>query len=206
MPTKPVSALGNQYVTFNPESPEMFKMKQRVWSSHQPFDVKDITNNDWFKIEGKDAQVRAVGASPFSPRQGHGACCAARRGRYAEPPLHPLGHSHAQCIVCAGEWASRQAVRHLCNARCLTCDFSGLARRSWFSTRACPTATSSAKARLAGTFMLPTNDVLLYVARCVGPFSFVAKPAAAQANASMRQWLQLCAHRRIWICRVKGSH
>lgn len=57
MPTKPVSALGNQYVTFNPESPEIFKMKQRVWSSHQPFDVKDITNNDWFKIEGKDAQV-----------------------------------------------------------------------------------------------------------------------------------------------------
>ena len=60
MPTKPVSALGNQYVTFNPESPEIFKMKQRVWSSHQPFDVKDVTNNDWFKIEGKDAQVHTA--------------------------------------------------------------------------------------------------------------------------------------------------
>eukprot|EP00802_Teleaulax_amphioxeia_P015173 Tamp_15259.p1 GENE.Tamp_15259~~Tamp_15259.p1 ORF type:complete len:292 (+),score=67.18 Tamp_15259:52-876(+) len=56
MPTKPVSALGNQYVTFNPEQPELFIMRQRIWSSHQPFDVKDIALNDWFKIEGKDAQ------------------------------------------------------------------------------------------------------------------------------------------------------
>ena len=59
MPTKPVSALGNQYVTFNPEQPELFIMRQRIWSSHQPFDVKDIALNDWFKIEGKDAQVAA---------------------------------------------------------------------------------------------------------------------------------------------------
>ena len=59
MPTKPVSALGNQYVTFNPEQPEVFIMRQRIWTSHQPFDVKDIALNDWFKIEGKDAQVMA---------------------------------------------------------------------------------------------------------------------------------------------------
>ena len=57
MPTKPVSALGNQYVTFNPEQPELFIMRQKIWTSHQPFDVKDISLNDWFKIEGKDAQV-----------------------------------------------------------------------------------------------------------------------------------------------------
>lgn len=59
MPTKPVSALGNQYVTFNPEQPELFIMRQRIWTSHKQFDVKDIALNDWFKIEGKDAQVIA---------------------------------------------------------------------------------------------------------------------------------------------------
>jgi len=66
MPTKPVSALGNQYVTFNPEQPELFIMRQKIWTSHQPFDVKDISLNDWFKIEGKDAQVRT--ASSLTPK------------------------------------------------------------------------------------------------------------------------------------------
>ena len=63
MPTKPVSALGNQYVTFNPEQPELFIMKQGIWNSHQAFDVRDIAQNDWFKIEGKDAQVEFAAAS-----------------------------------------------------------------------------------------------------------------------------------------------
>ena len=63
MPTKPVSALGNQYVTFNPEQPELFIMKQGIWNSHQAFDVRDIAQNDWFKIEGKDAQVEFASAS-----------------------------------------------------------------------------------------------------------------------------------------------
>ena len=62
MPTKPVSALGNQYVTFNPEQPELFIMKQGIWNSHQAFDVRDIAQNDWFKIEGKDAQVEFASA------------------------------------------------------------------------------------------------------------------------------------------------
>ena len=79
MPTKPVSALGNQYVTFNPEQPEVFCMKQRVWTSHQPFDVKDISLNDWFKIEGKDAQVRSLPPvhipASLSARSSHVLAC-----------------------------------------------------------------------------------------------------------------------------------
>jgi hypothetical protein len=94
MPTKPVSALGNQYVTFNPEQPEVFIMRQRIWTSHQPFDVKDIALNDWFKIEGKDAQVMArhphwplSRVSPFS----NGPCChRARRERRSA--LAGVGH------------------------------------------------------------------------------------------------------------------
>ena len=34
MPSQPISALGNQYVTFNPEQPELFTMAKRVWSDH----------------------------------------------------------------------------------------------------------------------------------------------------------------------------
>eukprot|EP00960_Hanusia_phi_P075919 768482-Hanusia_phi.AAC.4 len=56
MPSKPISALGNQYVTFQPEQPELFVMRQRVWHSSQSYDVKDVAGNDWFKLEGKDAQ------------------------------------------------------------------------------------------------------------------------------------------------------
>ncbi|EKX38100.1 hypothetical protein GUITHDRAFT_165270 [Guillardia theta CCMP2712] len=56
MPSKPISALGNQYVTFQPEQPELFIMRQRVWHSSQSYDVKDVAGNDWFKLEGKDAQ------------------------------------------------------------------------------------------------------------------------------------------------------
>ena len=67
MPTKPVSALGNQYVTFNPEQPELFIMKQGIWNSHQAFDVRDIAQNDWFKIEGKDAQVEFASAPSLPP-------------------------------------------------------------------------------------------------------------------------------------------
>ena len=32
-------------------------MRQRVWHSSQSYDVKDVAGNDWFKLEGKDAQV-----------------------------------------------------------------------------------------------------------------------------------------------------
>jgi hypothetical protein len=64
MPSKPVSALGNQYVTFNPEHAELFIMKTKIWTSHHPFDVKDISMNDWFKIEGKDAQVPPLPPCP----------------------------------------------------------------------------------------------------------------------------------------------
>eukprot|EP00290_Baffinella_frigidus_P014476 CAMPEP_0180142838 /NCGR_PEP_ID=MMETSP0986-20121125/15838_1 /TAXON_ID=697907 /ORGANISM="non described non described, Strain CCMP2293" /LENGTH=282 /DNA_ID=CAMNT_0022086151 /DNA_START=51 /DNA_END=899 /DNA_ORIENTATION=+ len=56
MPSQPISALGNQYVTFNPEQPELFTMAKRVWFQSAPFDVQDVSQNDWFKIEGKDAK------------------------------------------------------------------------------------------------------------------------------------------------------
>jgi hypothetical protein len=34
-------------------------MRQRIWTSHQPFEIKDIAEHPWFTIEGKDAQVMA---------------------------------------------------------------------------------------------------------------------------------------------------
>eukprot|EP00961_Rhodomonas_salina_P067368 904873-Rhodomonas_salina.2 len=56
-PHIPINALGNQYVTFQHEEPEVFRMKDNVWGSGSSFDVKDIKDQDWFKLEGRDAQV-----------------------------------------------------------------------------------------------------------------------------------------------------
>jgi len=56
MPSRPLSALGNQYVTFQPEQQEMFIIKHKVWVNSTSFEVTDIAGNPWFRIEGKDAQ------------------------------------------------------------------------------------------------------------------------------------------------------
>ena len=136
MPTKPVSALGNQYVTFNPEQPEVFIMRQRIWTSHQPFDVKDIALNDWFKIEGKDAQVMArhphwplSRVSPFS----NGPCChRARRERRSA-----LSCWRWPCAFRSSDERDRRGICLLSRPWWFVADgawvrCSGPARRSWF--------------------------------------------------------------------------
>ena len=122
MPTKPVSALGNQYVTFNPEQPELFIMKQKIWTSHQAFDVKDIALNDWFKIEGKDAQVRGDSSMRFSSVPSHGAPCGLRKRKNRGVVLvtGPAATKHARSML---------SLTLLCGV------CSGPGKRNWSSTR-----------------------------------------------------------------------
>eukprot|EP00291_Cryptomonas_curvata_P000037 CAMPEP_0172190480 /NCGR_PEP_ID=MMETSP1050-20130122/23140_1 /TAXON_ID=233186 /ORGANISM="Cryptomonas curvata, Strain CCAP979/52" /LENGTH=219 /DNA_ID=CAMNT_0012865365 /DNA_START=34 /DNA_END=690 /DNA_ORIENTATION=+ len=56
MPSRPISTLGNQYVTFQPDQQEIFVLKQQAWTAPQ-FEVKDVVRNPWFKLEGRDSQV-----------------------------------------------------------------------------------------------------------------------------------------------------
>jgi hypothetical protein len=51
-PLSPIAAVGNQYVTFQPEQQEVFRMPERLWLSSQAYEVCDMMENPWFKLEG----------------------------------------------------------------------------------------------------------------------------------------------------------
>jgi len=55
MPSRPISVLGNQYVTFQPEQPESFLLRRGVWGTAS-YEVQDVAGNPWFRLEGKDSQ------------------------------------------------------------------------------------------------------------------------------------------------------
>ena len=60
MPMSSISALGNQYVTFQPENPEVFRMPERLWNSSQAFEVQDLLDNPWFRLEGSQVGFRYI--------------------------------------------------------------------------------------------------------------------------------------------------
>ena len=51
-PLTPIAAIGNQYVTFQPELKEVFRMPDRLWLSSEAYEVCDRGENPWFKLEG----------------------------------------------------------------------------------------------------------------------------------------------------------
>mmetsp|Transcript_45340 Transcript_45340/g.71106 ORF Transcript_45340/g.71106 Transcript_45340/m.71106 type:complete len:164 (+) Transcript_45340:110-601(+) len=57
MPTRQMSALGNQYVTFQPETTESFKLRSNVWYGTTTYEVKDTAGHPWFKLEGRESQL-----------------------------------------------------------------------------------------------------------------------------------------------------
>jgi hypothetical protein len=65
-PLTAVSALGNQYVTFQSEQQEMFRMPDRIWLSSEAYEVCDHLENPWFKFEGSQVHVYISGKA-FKP-------------------------------------------------------------------------------------------------------------------------------------------
>ena len=142
MPTQPITALGDQYVTFNPEQPEMFRMAKKVWSQSTPFDVQDIHRNDWFKIEGKDAKW--TGQKKLVLNTGVPHCTVERRN-------YSLWHfyvGHERRVTVLREAPNGRTVPH--HGSCITIPISLLKRRC---RRASPDA--------GGAWGLPWQQLLV---------------------------------------------
>jgi len=52
----PVAALGNEYVTFQPDNSETFLLAPDAWRNRS-FEIRDSTKKPWFRLEAKDDQL-----------------------------------------------------------------------------------------------------------------------------------------------------